>query len=76
MKRFVYTSSSFAATLPKPGERFTISTNTFNNEAVERAWKPNASGETVYAASKVEAERAIMKWVDENKSSLIVNMSK
>ena len=73
LKRFVFTSSSFAATQPKPGKKFTITAESYNDEAVERAWKPNADGETVYSASKVEAERAIFKWVKENKPSLIVN---
>ncbi|KAL3495788.1 hypothetical protein BJX62DRAFT_252830 [Aspergillus germanicus] len=73
IKRFVYTSSSFAATLPKPGQRFTIAANTFNEEAIERAWGPNADGDSVYAASKVEAERTIAKWVQENNSPLVVN---
>lgn len=73
MKRFVYTSSSFAATQPKPDTKFTITAESYNDEAVEQAWKPNASGETIYAAGKVEAERAIFKWVRENSSSLTVN---
>ena len=76
MKRFVYTSSSFAATIPKPGKRFTVFANTFNNEAVEDALISDPDGATVYAASKVEAERAILKWIDENKPLLIVNRSK
>lgn len=75
MKRFVYTSSSFAVTLPKPGKKFTVTADTFNDEAVERAWKPNPDGATVYSASKVEAERAISKWTKEHKPSLIVNTS-
>lgn len=73
LKRFIFTSSSFAATQPKPEKKFTITTESYNDEAVERARKPNADGETVYSASKVEAERAIFKWVKENKPSLIVN---
>ena len=76
MKRFVYTSSSFAATMPKPGKRFTVFANTFNNEAVEDALISDPDGATVYAASKVEAERSILKWIDENKPLLIVNRSK
>lgn len=75
LNRFVYTSSSFAATQPKPGEIFTVTTESYNEEAVERASKPNPDGETVYSASKVAAERAILKWVKENKPPLVVNMS-
>ncbi|KAJ0414904.1 NAD(P)-binding protein [Aspergillus carlsbadensis] len=73
MKRFVYTSSSFAATLPKPDQRFTVTAETFNEEATERAWGPDADGDSVYCASKVEAERAIARWVKENNSPLVVN---
>ena len=76
MKRFVYTSSSFAATLPKPKKRFTISADTFNDESVERACQPDPDGETIYSASKVDAERAIYKWIDDHESSLVVNTSK
>ncbi|KAL3445544.1 NAD(P)-binding protein [Aspergillus insuetus] len=71
--RFVYTSSSFAATLPKPGHQFTVAADTFNEEAIERAWGHDADGDSVYAASKVEAERAIAKWVQENDPPLVVN---
>ncbi|KAG7127552.1 JmjC domain-containing protein E like [Verticillium longisporum] len=73
MKRFVFTSSSFAVTLPKPGKRFSVTADTFNDEAVERAWQPDPDGASVYACSKVEAERAIAKWVEENNPSLTVN---
>ncbi|KAM0516790.1 hypothetical protein ACHAPS_008527 [Verticillium nonalfalfae] len=73
MKRFVFTSSSFAVTLPKPGKRFSVTADTFNDEAVERAWQPDPDGTSVYACSKVEAERAIAKWAEENNPSLIVN---
>lgn len=75
IKRFVYTSSSFAATLPKPNKRFTITVNSFNDEAVERASKPGADVPTVSSASKVAAEQAISKWLKENENSLVVNYS-
>ncbi|KAF9872767.1 aldehyde reductase [Colletotrichum karsti] len=73
LKRFVFTSSSFAVTQPKPGKVFTLTEDSFNVEAVERCKQPGADGETVYSASKVEAEWAISKWVEENKPSLVVN---
>ena len=73
LRRFVYTSSSFAVTQPKPNKQFTVTTDTFNEEAVERCKQPNPSGETVYSASKVAAERAIEQWVRENKPSFVVN---
>lgn len=75
MRRFVYTSSSLAATKPMPNKRFTVTTDTFNEEAVERCKQPGTSITTVYAASKVAAERAIEQWVRENKPSLVVNTS-
>lgn len=73
LRRFVYTSSSFAATQPKPEEVFTITAETYNEEATKRASEPDPDGETIYAASKVAAERAIWKWVEENPSSMVVN---
>ncbi|KAL2825840.1 hypothetical protein BDW59DRAFT_161506 [Aspergillus cavernicola] len=73
MKCFVYTSSSFAVTLPKPGTPFTVTANTFNDEAVQWISKPDADGAAIYAASKVAAERAISEWLQENNSSLVVN---
>lgn len=75
VKRFVYTSSSFAATQPKPDEKFTVAGDAYNEEALQNAWRPNADGATVYSASKAEAERAVFRWVKEEKSSLIVNTS-
>ncbi|KAF5548258.1 aldehyde reductase [Fusarium mexicanum] len=72
-KRFVYTSSSFAATQPKPGEVFTIYHDTFNEEAMLNAWKPKPDPETVYSASKVEVEHQIAAWIKNNKSTLVIN---
>ncbi|KAH6685975.1 aldehyde reductase [Plectosphaerella plurivora] len=73
LRRFVYTSSSFAVTQPKPNKQFTVTTDTFNQEAVDRCKQPNPSGETVYSASKVAAERAIAQWVQDHKPSFVVN---
>jgi nucleoside-diphosphate-sugar epimerase len=53
MKRFVLTSSSFAVTQPKPGKRFTVTIETFNDETVERVKQPDPDGATVYSASKL-----------------------
>lgn len=56
VKRFVYTSSSTAITAPKPNVEFTISTEDWNNEDVEAAWKPPPyeaeRAWAVYGASK------------------------
>ncbi|CAG9952653.1 unnamed protein product [Clonostachys rosea f. rosea IK726] len=73
MKRFIYTSSSFAAGLPRPNEKFIVNADTFYEEAVKGAWEPNPHRHTVYSASKIAAERAISEWVDDNKPSLVVN---
>lgn len=59
LKRFVFTSSSFAVTQPKPNLKFTVTTDTFNDEAIDRVKLPDPDGETVYSASKVECKRAI-----------------
>ena len=73
IKRFVYTSSSFAVTQPKPNVKFTITTETWNDEAVEKCEKGEADGATIYAASKVKAERALFKWLRENAEGMVVN---
>jgi nucleoside-diphosphate-sugar epimerase len=54
VRRFVYTSSSFAVTFPKPGEKFTVTPSMLSDEAVKQVSEPGAGGGTVYAASKVE----------------------
>jgi nucleoside-diphosphate-sugar epimerase len=76
IKRFVYTSSSFAVTQPKPNVEFTITTESWNDEAVEKCEKGEADGATIYAASKVKAERALFVWVKENAPGMVVNSRK
>lgn len=77
VKRFVYTSSSTAITAPKPNVEFTISTDDWNNEAIEAAWKPppyEAGREWVtYGASKTLAEQEIWKFVKEQKPGFVLN---
>jgi len=76
MTRFVYTSSSTAATLPKPGEVFSVTTGSWNEEAVEMAWKSDAVKKdafVVYAASKTESERAVWKWATEFEHEFVIN---
>lgn len=75
MKRFVYTSSSFAVTQPKPGIPFTVDESTFNEEAVQAVQQKgkDAGGATVYSAAKVEVERAMQKWKDQSKATIVVN---
>lgn len=76
MKRFVYTSSSTAATLPKPGENFSVTTESWNDEAIEMAWKAETREKDafiVYAASKAESEKAVWKWARENEHEFVIN---
>lgn len=77
IKRFVYTSSSTAATLPRPGEVFSVTAESWNNDAVEMVWKTDAVVEkdafVVYAASKTESERAAWKWARETEHDFVIN---
>lgn len=77
VKRFVYTSSSTAATLPKPGQKFKIDKDLWDDQAVEIAWAPPPytaeRAYPVYGASKTEAERAVWKFVQEQKPAFVVN---
>ena len=76
VKRFVYTSSSTAATLPVPGRKAHLDKTTWNDEAVKMAWTPPHTpekGYPVYGASKTEAERALWKFVRERKPRFVVN---
>lgn len=73
--RFVYTSSSFAVTQPRPSVPFTVDERTFNEAAIAAVKKKgaDAGGATVYSASKVEVERAMQKWKDETGAKIVVN---
>ena len=64
--RFVYTSSSTAITSPQPNVPFPIGVTDWNDADVASAWDPPPGhendptrGQTVYAASKTSAEKAI-----------------
>ncbi len=63
LKRVLYTPSSFAVTQPKPNVKSIVSESTFNEDAVQavREKGRDAGDATVYAASKVEVERAMQK---------------
>ncbi|KAI9743079.1 MAG: hypothetical protein M1818_003374 [Claussenomyces sp. TS43310] len=77
VKRFVYTSSSTAATAPKPNKKFIITKDTWNNEAIEAAWKPppyeRARAWDVYGASKTQGEQELWKFVAEKKPHFVAN---
>ncbi|OHF01191.1 NAD dependent epimerase/dehydratase [Colletotrichum orchidophilum] len=81
VKRFIFTSSSVAAALPQPDKkRIEVSSDSWNTESVEIAWReapyhPQRAWH-IYAASKVEAEMAVWKFYHENirrRYDLIVN---
>ncbi|KAK2684760.1 hypothetical protein QWA68_016290 [Fusarium oxysporum] len=81
VKRFVFTSSSLAAissALGVPGVE--VTENSWNDFAVKAAWAPpprtQERGGIVYAASKIEAEKAVWKYHQENRErrpDLVVN---
>ena len=77
IKRFVYTSSSTAATQPKPNKKFHVDSSTWNNEDVESAWRPPPyepeRAYTVYSASKTLAERAGVDFVNERRPAFVFN---
>lgn len=77
IKRFVLTSSSSAALMPKPGKEFTVTTDDWNEEAHGVAWAPPPYKQdrafAVYASSKVEGERAVWKFVQEKQPHFVVN---
>lgn len=78
VKRFTLTSSAVAVMLPKPGVECVLTTNTWNDEAVEAAKKgtapgPNSYAYIVYAASKTQGERAFWNFMKNEKPSFVAN---
>ncbi|KAI1200476.1 aldehyde reductase [Nemania serpens] len=77
VKRFVLTSSSSAALIPKPNNPFTVTTDTWNDETVEWAYRdPPYEPDRwypVYAASKTLSEKAAWEFVREKKPSFVLN---
>lgn len=78
VKRVVVTSSSVAATMPRPNERFTIDANTWNDAAEKAVADGIEKGEDlhfflVYAASKTAAERAAWAFMEKNKPPFVLN---
>jgi len=80
MKRVVITSSSGAATAPKPNVKFHIDENTWNEEAVKAAWAPPKEPYNeierrvdVYFASKTQSEQAAWAFVKEHKPPFVLN---
>lgn len=77
VKRFVYTSSSASAVLPKPNTKFSFGPETWNNEAIDLAWKPPPytaeRGFATYAASKTQAEKACWAFMEKEKPQFVLN---
>lgn len=77
VKRFVYTSSSTAATLPIPNKEFTIDTDTWNDAIIKKAWAPPPYRKdrvlAVYGSSKTEGEKALWKFMEEQKPAFVAN---
>jgi nucleoside-diphosphate-sugar epimerase len=74
VKRFVFTSSSLAATFPRPNVEFSINENSYNDEAMRVLKKePNKKGLYIYSAMKTETEKAMWKWMEENNPDFAFN---
>lgn len=78
VKRFVYTSSSAAATAPIVNRAFHVDDGTWNDADVEAAWAPPPYAAdrklAVYAASKTLAERECWRFVRrEEKPAFVLN---
>ena len=75
--RFVYTSSSSAATHPIPNKEFTIDSNTWCVDDIKAAWAPPPYTEerawAVYGASKAQAEQALWQFMKEEKPHFVAN---
>lgn len=77
VKRFVFTSSSTAATSPKPNKVFHIDASMWNEESIKGAWAPppydEERGWVNYAASKTRAEQECWRFVKEQRPSFVLN---
>ncbi|CAN9185995.1 unnamed protein product [Alternaria alternata] len=77
VKRFIFTSSSAAVVSPFAGNDAVLDEHTWNERAVEEAYKPPTNDSYrawyAYAASKTRAEQAVWKWCSENHPSFITN---
>ncbi|KAM0810685.1 putative Aldehyde reductase [Seiridium cardinale] len=77
VKRFVYTSTIGAVYSPKGGVPIELNKNCWNDAALKLAWAPppyeSQRGVYVYAASKIEAERAMFKFVEDENPGFAVN---
>lgn len=72
VKRFVYSSSSVAATPARPNQKFRIHRGLWNAEVEAYATQPGTPYQ-VYSASKMRSERAVWDFVKKEKPSFVVN---
>lgn len=77
VKRFVYTSSSTAATRVILNKEFAVTANTWNDLDMEDAWAPPPYKDdrkwAVYGSSKTEAEKALWEFVKNQKPAFVTN---
>ncbi len=77
VKEFVYTSSVVAAAVPVPDTPIHVDADSWNDAVVPLAWAPPPyspdRGMYTYMASKVGAEKALWKFVEERKPQFTVN---
>ncbi|KAF7192056.1 NAD-dependent epimerase/dehydratase terH [Pseudocercospora fuligena] len=77
VKRFVLTSSSTAVLLPKLNQKISVTADDWNQEAIELAWAPppyeQSRAFAVYSASKTEGEKAMWKFVKDEKVGFTAN---
>lgn len=75
VKRFVLTSSSTAALIPKPNDPVIVTVDTWNDEAVAAAYAdpPPTKGLVTYGASKTLGEREAWKFMREQKPAFTFN---
>lgn len=78
VKRFVFTSTFWAATFPVPGVGDTITNlDSWNDAAIQAAWAPPPYDADrimpVYFAAKAEAEKAVWKFLKDEKLPWVVN---
>ncbi|EHK46598.1 hypothetical protein TRIATDRAFT_195136 [Trichoderma atroviride IMI 206040] len=78
IKQVVFTSTAGTAVMPLPGASGHIGRDTWNDAAVQAAWAPppyDASrGLVTYVASKVEAEKAAWKFIQDEKPNFVLNV--
>ncbi|KAI0911776.1 aldehyde reductase [Ustulina deusta] len=77
VKRFVLTSSSASALIPKPNDPVQVTTGTWNDSIVDFAYRDPPyepeRGYPVYAASKMLCEKEAWKFMSEQKPGFVFN---